>query len=561
MPYKLLSGKIKNSLDLSSPNPTKQTLSKLKEISERLMKNRRPIASTLAILVLIVGLISATNLAQQSQDVREQAKSTNPANTGLINPPREPLAHKVMVIAYDTHNDYPSAGYTDPMILSQQLAAGINTASIEKGFDIPNTEVQLVETYTYNTPLPPGGFCDPTGPCANFDQIFSQHNVCGKINQGTIDEVWIWTGGSETNGGRLNEVQMAGYQPFLDDYNTWTINRTDCNHDFTVMGLNYETGWEQALHSFAHRFEYIVTAVLDSKNIGDVVPGDNWYAFDGKIGYDGQLDYGNTCGNAHWAPNATSLFHDYDFNLINQVVSKCNDWNPQLTGQSSVFDCAEWECNSGGYYTWWLKSMPGLCNSVGMTKLNGQPMPNWWKLILDYEPVFETETCPIPDPIPPDCTNFSIPLYHDQGDTIQVSCDASDADGNVNRVEFYYASEIDWLANQCSTNWIFINTDTSGDGGTYSVLWNTTNVPEDRYVVIARVYDNSGLSCTGNPQDCGEHVCTWAAGNTTSPLPPEDCYYCDGFGGCEIDLSCTVGNMTLQMCEASCQTPSGNSLR
>lgn len=513
-------------------------------------------------LVLLLGLIAAATLVQQNQDIREHAKTADPPNIGLISPPSSlvPVNQKIMVIAYDTHEDYPNADYTDPLVLSGQLAEGINKASKEKGYDLPNADIQIAESYVYNTPLPPGSNCGSTGPCADFDQIFAAHSVCSKINQGVIDEIWIWTGASETNGGRLNENQIAGQPPYIDTYDTSPIFRSDCNRDLTIMGLNYETGWEQALHSFAHRVEFVVPAVLDAKNIGETGPGDNWYSFDGKIGYNGILRNGNTCGNAHWAPNATSLSDDYDFNLTNEVVSKCNDWNPQLTGQSSVFNCTEWGCGPEGYYTWWLKSMPGLCNSVDMTKLNGQPMPNWWKLILDYEISYNSESCPVPETHPPDCTDFSVPFYHDRGDVLPVSCVASDPDDNIQRVEFYYAKYYDWLGNNCGVNWKLIDIDyTLNPSGRYRVDWDTSLLPLGRYIVIARVYDDTGLGCTGNPGACNLPACSWAAGETTSPTPPEDCYYCDPYNHtCELDASCTIGNMTLNMCEFTCQGSSLN---
>lgn len=120
----------------------------------------------------------------------------------------------------------------------------------------------------------------------------------------------------------------------------------------------------------------------------------------------------------------------------------------------------------------------------------------------------------------PDCTDFNVPFYHDRGEVIQVSCAADSPDNSIDRVEFYYAKYYDWQNKLCDVDWKPIGIAYAADSSNiYKAYWDTGDVQLDRYIVIARVYDNTGQGCTGNPGACSLPVCSSASGETNSPKP------------------------------------------
>jgi hypothetical protein len=296
------------------------------------------------------------------------------------------LVQKVSLIIYDTRAQNPGQFANDPTTLANSIVARIEQAAHESGPAFANVDLQIVETKTNTTATPKL----PSSSAADYNAILNAHSICTKINAGTIDEVWIYAGDT----GGLYEAIMAGKTSQTYDTNGPPLLRDDCNRPIHLMGLNYQRGVPEALESFGHRMENMLARYLDGKHRGSVVAGDTWYEFDGQVGYDGTLDQKRYCGNAHWAPNATLLDHEYDMNLENDVLSDCLNWNPQHTGTKTSIDCHAWGCNNEGFLTWWMNRFPGACKSRSMTKANNQAMPNWWKIIFRDSTTIDTSyTC------------------------------------------------------------------------------------------------------------------------------------------------------------------------
>jgi FlaG/FlaF family flagellin (archaellin) len=81
----------------------------------------------------------------------------------------------------------------------------------------------------------------------------SSYDICGKVNKGQVDEVWLmggpWMGFHES-------TMLAGPGSRRGfPYNSEPKNNTTCNKLIPVMGFNYEVGIDQMLHSFGHRVE------------------------------------------------------------------------------------------------------------------------------------------------------------------------------------------------------------------------------------------------------------------------------------------------------------------
>lgn len=418
----------------------------------------------------ISGLIISLSLVQINQDIRSQAKirpilptptpplpepyfpppqelidkvdiktvlSTKRKNTG--SPDSSAIEHRVMNLVY---KDAPYSGSLTPQVLSQLLEMDLERGSKFHGYQDSNSQIQVDVQIVNTVEIMGEAPTLPDSDFADYQLITTQNNFCQMINDLSIDEVWVWTDGIGT---RFDEFAIAGPASSLIP-NIYPVARPDCNRPFFIMALNYlhtsdynfeEVTWKvpsasDALESMGHRIEKVIAHFLDNKNIGEVLPGDNWYEFDGKIGYDGVLENHNYCGNAHWAPNAKLLCQGYNHYLkgtdgstqgscidptSNIVMSDCRDWNPQHTGTTTQLDCTEWQfeddqCYQDGYATWWMQNMPGNCNTLN--KVNGLPMPNWWQLIYNIDPnapkcdtitptptVSPTPFPPTPTPTPP----------------------------------------------------------------------------------------------------------------------------------------------------------------
>ncbi|MEJ7670588.1 MAG: Ig-like domain-containing protein, partial [Casimicrobiaceae bacterium] len=83
--------------------------------------------------------------------------------------------------------------------------------------------------------------------------------------------------------------------------------------------------------------------------------------------------------------------------------------------------------------------------------------------------------------------------------SVTINADASDSDGNISRVEFYWGATL--LAKKTTTP--------------YSFSW--TNVPAGSYSLTAHAYDNSGVSTVSAPRTI---TVTPLAGISTAPDRP-----------------------------------------
>lgn len=437
-------------------------------------KNSFKSLKLISLLVFSVsGLIISTMLVQVNQDIRSKARTIIPTPTpGPIhqtldeNPIEVPsqkildsvninnvlsqkrkivedifasnvITQKVLVMVYHDRPYLTSNGVElDGPILSQFMELDLERGSKfheYKGEPSPiQVDIQIAQTIVIEGDAPHIYGDD----LADYQKIINDNNVCQKINNGDIDEVWIWTDGEgNTN---FDEFVNAGPEAKLIP-NVYPVVRPDCNRMFMIMGLNYyrvsdynlEDGVTKfpssnnAVHSFDHRIERVIAHYLDGKYDKDVIPGDNWYEFDGKIGHDQTqtIDDNYYCGNVHWAPNTKSYCQDYNYYLKGTnpsadpdcpdpsshiVSSDCQNWNPQHLGQTANIDCSVWKfednnCFEDGYQIWWKQNMPGNCNTL--TKINGQQMPNWWQLIYKFD-----TTAPYCDSIEPTPTLSPTPF-------------------------------------------------------------------------------------------------------------------------------------------------------
>lgn len=316
-------------------------------------------------------------------------------NTSEISP--SPLSPKVFLLIYnpilESHGGLRLTRYmhwNDPDTLSQQFIQDISEAS--EGF----VNYQIAERVEVDDiPIKADGF-DYTDEsylqcltdhnnCHNPDEvnyrlILNTYNICQKLNDGLIDELWLfggpWFG--------YYESRLAGPDAFW--YNSPPLTGTDCNKLLPIMGFNYERGVGEMLESFGHRVESTMTHVYGGWDVTQSRHA--WDKFGHNRGQTPNVEY-YQCGTAHYAPNSLS---DYDRGNLDYVPSNCNDWYnyPSFTGLIEQINCSAWGCNTRGYLKWWLNHLP---RAEGTTdgKLN-----NWWRYVVDYNNTIEP---PEPPPL------------------------------------------------------------------------------------------------------------------------------------------------------------------
>ena len=210
-----------------------------------------------------------------------------------------------------------------------------------------------------------GSFHSPDG--VDYVHIIEQFNLDERVRNGEVDEVLIW--GAPYFG--YWESQMAGVGAYW--CNSPGIPRSG-TPKYVIMGLNYERGVAEAIHSFGHRAESILTHVYGSWNSGTNIQH-NWDKF---TRYDKQAPGMAACGNVHFPPNGVA---DYDYGNSTSVLSLADDWllnYPNFKGTTRNFDASEWNYDHQQYLKWWYRHLPRKPGRGPDGKLN-----NWWCYIVD----------------------------------------------------------------------------------------------------------------------------------------------------------------------------------
>ncbi len=321
--------------------------------------------------------------------------SSNPASfyrvQQLSEPPERPyIQKKVLVLNYDPiltnhggvrlHQYY---GWNDPHTLTTQYLQDLTDSSsnyarwtITQFLDINEwplkadgfryTESSYLNAWTTGT------FHSPDG--VDYVHIIDQFNLDARVRNGEFDEVVLW--GAPYFG--YYESQMVGAGAYW--CNSPGIQRTG-TPKYVIMGLNYERGVAEAIHSFGHRAESILTHVYGSWNSGTNVQH-NWDKF---TRYEKDAPGMAACGNVHFPPNGVA---DYDYANSAFVTSFADDWltnYPNFLGATRRFNAAEWNYDQRQYLKWWYRHMPCKPGRFSDGKLN-----NWWCYIVDMNAYAES---------------------------------------------------------------------------------------------------------------------------------------------------------------------------
>ena len=293
----------------------------------------------------------------------------------------QPVTPKVLLVIYNpavpsqnNHRLSEVLGWNDPDAMVQSFIADIQAAS----YGYANYNIaERVEVNRF--PIKSDGFAYTsdefvqawrtqasfhTPDAVNYQLILNDFNVVSKINDGSIDEVWLM--GFPYAGFR--ESRMAGPGAFF--CNGEVIPNIPTSRRFTIMGFSYQRGVGEMLESMAHRAESIMAQVF--RNASETV--NLWQRFSL---YDALAPGNSEVGTVHFAPNSQA---DYDWGNPRFVASRCSNWYafPDLSGQPKSVNCTEW--GSGNirlHHLWWFRHFPHVLGEANMIS------NNWWKYVID----------------------------------------------------------------------------------------------------------------------------------------------------------------------------------
>lgn len=207
------------------------------------------------------------------------------------------------------------------------------------------------------------GFHEPDA--IDYNKIINQFNIISKVEQGTIDEVWLFA----FPYAGCWESTMAGKGAFY--CNSDPVPSTEnCSRKFIIMGFNYERGVDCMLEDLGHRAESMMSRVFERLK----GKSNFWERF---ALYDKIAPGKASCGNVHFAPNSE---RDYDWGNKRYVLSNCDDWYnfPNFKGTVKKVNCEEWgDGDMKAHHLWWFRHIPRVSGKTrGISS-------NWWTYIID----------------------------------------------------------------------------------------------------------------------------------------------------------------------------------
>ena len=160
---------------------------------------------------------------------------------------------------------------------------------------------------------------------------------------------------------------VAGTASFTDDFNDGNAN------DWTTYG----GAW----------------AVTDGQYTVGQVNRLFWGKFVGRDQYNKIYPPVSACGWTHSPPNTEK---DYDWYNSSPVLSDCESWNPDRTGERKLVSCSTWssyfnlsgcdDSSIGGTGTafkiWWMQNFPGKEANL---YYQGNKLRNWWDFIGNFD--------------------------------------------------------------------------------------------------------------------------------------------------------------------------------
>lgn len=259
--------------------------------------------------------------------------------------------------------------------LRNGLVDTLEKGSIYHGYKdqsaLPSLNYEIYEKKIIYTAVPPSPQFKgmDNAPSADHMKILNDLNICDYVESKGVKEVWIWM--YHTQQVAPIESNMAG--PYGDISNSYReADLPVCQKTYTVYDYNYGRSYSMAVEDHTHQIEAVLNYV-DSSLFWNIFVGTN--------------NGGGKCGWTHYPPNGR---YDYDWNNQNSVLSDCEEWRPDGSGQKKSVSCYTWSSNPSScdsdeglsFKRWWMQNVPGKNNNM---YYNGKGLRNWWIFIGNFD--------------------------------------------------------------------------------------------------------------------------------------------------------------------------------
>ena len=332
------------------------------------------------------GKILPTNLSHKlsTSQTLETAALTGEVLAG------DPITKYVYVIVYDPllsdgQKLSQRVGWNDQATITQQTIDFFKQATNNRmNYVVTQTTIvtsgwpQLVDGFSYTEQEYLAVLAgqqphhEPTGVDYNKIVTSPELDVCGKLNRGEIDEVWIY------NGPWFGFYESTLVGPGAYWFNSPPVGGThNCNKLLPIMGPSPERTVNEAVHNFGHRTESTMAKVYGNWQENNT--SHSWNRFALVKAQSPNYSYSG-CGNTHYPPNGTS---DYDYTNPSGVLSNCDDFinYPNLSDPLQVSQpvtCSVWGCKELNYYKYWFNHLPSFAGCGPDNVAN-----DWWKYVVD----------------------------------------------------------------------------------------------------------------------------------------------------------------------------------
>ena len=315
----------------------------------------------------------------------------NPTNLPPAGPPPpsgvnpDAIEPKVLLFIYDpivesmaSQRMHQAYGWTDPAWLAHQAAGDLRSNSHDLvRYQIVATNIvdgypYFLDGYQFDDASFHTTWTSRVEHASMFDykRFVTNYGIEQRIQSGEIDEVWLYTMPFVGTW----ESTMAGDGGYW--CNSTPVAGVPSTRLFVIMGLNYERGVAEAIHSYGHRAESIMV-----HSYGTWLANTNnaWNTF---TLYHQQLPNQGHVGNIHFPVNGQS---DYDYTNTIAVPSYHQRWltYPNLgNGAAEMVNVATWSPTGvdphRDYLNWWYRHLPHVSGRGPDHFMN-----NWWRYIAD----------------------------------------------------------------------------------------------------------------------------------------------------------------------------------
>ena len=295
-------------------------------------------------------------------------------------------------------------------IFSKRVKFAVEEGSRYHGYQdstaLPSLGYRIIEIINIYEHMPMSdNICwwNPTNHYPDYNKVFQRINAEHYVNNLGVKEFWIWYCGFKINGIGYELPESNHSSPITGDVSNSERNNNDMPiYDFSY--ITYIFGWQlhhaYAIHNVGHQIESMLSFVNGKQD------GNNDLFIHKFCGMDSTETWTTgRCGWTHMPPN-TNLDYIYDDTTL--VLSDCEDWTPDKTGEHKLVNVNTWQNlpyifpdepedwtpddspyhinfpkAETNFYIYWRQNIPGYQNNIAYGE-NGN-ITNWWQFISDWD--------------------------------------------------------------------------------------------------------------------------------------------------------------------------------